>query len=143
HSLSNYVWSWLFPNRLTARSFGGSKCAPDLVGPLGTPLLEPQRVLFAPPLSRPASATDLAHRRAPEFRPTHHQRILPKPTRLQILDHRRESLIRGLGIDLVRQDVPMRIPRVALRVVDLRHPHALFRQPHRSQTTACHRTRAV
>ena len=86
-----------------------------------------------------AAAANFAHRRASELGAAHHQRVLPQTARLQILDHRRERLVGILGVDLVREDVAVRVPRIALGVVDLRHAHALFGQPHGHQASARHR----
>ena len=53
------------------------------------------------------------------------------------------SLVAGFGVDLVGQNVAMRVPRVALRVIDLRHAHALLGEPHGRQRSARHGAGAV
>ena len=83
------------------------------------------------------------HRRAAELRAADDQRVLEQAARLQILDHRRERLVGVLRVLAVRLDVGVRVPRIALGVVDLHHAHALLDQPHRHQAAARRAARAV
>ena len=91
--------------------------------------MNPNGLWSRPRLDAAAAAADFANGRASELRAANHQRVVPQPAGLQILDHGCEGLVRILGVHLVRHDVAMRIPWIALGVIDLRHPNALFDQP--------------
>src|SRR5262249_3657023 len=114
-----------------------------LDGAAGQPHREPEWIVVAPAFDVPAAAADLAYRSAAELGTADDQRILPHPARFQVLDHRGEGLVGVLGVDFVGEDIAVGIPRVALRVINLRHTHALLGEANRGEATACYRTGTV
>ena len=98
------------------------------------------RPRFTAPATTPANFTDGS---TAKLGAAYDQRIFPQSSLFEILDQRGERLIGVLGVDLVRENIPVRIPGVAFGVVHLRHSDALFRQASRRKNAASHRSGPV
>ena len=73
------------------------------------------------------------HRCSAEFATPDDQGIFQQVTLLQILDQSGNRLIHVFGLVGVRLDVAVIIPRLAIAIINLNHPHAAFHQSPRRQ----------
>ena len=121
---------------LVAEVVRGAVDHPLLDATTGQPYRETIRIMIAA-IHHPAHGFvgRLDGGRTSEFSAADDQRILQHSALLQVFDHRREGLIGILSELAIGQNVGMRIPRIALAVVNLRHAHTFFRESHRHQTS--------
>ena len=115
-----------------------------LHGAAGEPHGESEWIVVAAPLDTAARAAPFANRRPAELRPANYQRILPHPAALQVFHNGRKALVGILRIRLVRENIAVRVPRIALGVVHLHHAdsaldEAFVLTEHAAQVTVFHR----
>ena len=72
----------------------------------------------------------------PNSEPRHDDGFVEEAARFQVLDERREGLIRVVARLAVQLDIEVVVPRVALGVIDLHHAHAALDKPRRGQAAA-------
>ena len=130
-------------HRLEAEVVGGSVGEPGLHSPAGKPHAETERIVIASSLAGPGAPAHLHHRSAAELGAADHQGVLEQAAQLEVLDHRGEGLVGVVRIDAVLLDVDMGVPRVALGVVHLHHPHPALHQTHGHEASARRAARAV
>src|SRR5262249_27330326 len=119
---------------LKSKFVGGAVDSSAFEGTAGHPHGEAEWIVVTPALNPTSGAADLAHGCPPELGAAEYQGILEQPTGLEIFDYCGKRLVGVLGIDLVREDIAVSIPGIALRVVHLGHPDALLSKPDGRQT---------
>ncbi len=106
-------------DRRISELIGGSVIQATLDGTAAEPDREALVVMVA-------ARTTLRHGRAAELTGPDDQRIIPQPTRLQVLDERRTRTIDLLGLQLhAVLDAAMMVP---VLVIQLNESHSTFRQ---------------
>src|SRR5689334_13305891 len=102
-----------------AKLVGGPIDGAAFNGSAGQPHREAEWIMVAASFDSITSAANFAYGCASKFGTADHERIFPESSLLEVFQQCGIGLVRVLGIDLVRHDVVVRVPRIAAGIVDL------------------------